>query len=75
MSAKVLLDLNLPAFQDDLLGLDGNEVRLVLKTLRKLRGLEWDTVYRDGGLKKGSGVMGSGLPCNTTNLLLSRCAM
>jgi hypothetical protein len=51
MSAKVLLDLNLPAFQDDLLGLDGNEVRLVLKTPRKLRGLEWDTVYRDGGLK------------------------
>ncbi|MDD5388094.1 MAG: hypothetical protein PHD37_02025 [Gallionellaceae bacterium] len=51
MSGKVLLDLNLPEFQDDLLALDGNEVRLVLKTLRKLRGMDWPTVYRDHSLK------------------------
>jgi hypothetical protein len=51
MTAKVLLDLNLPAFQDDLLALEPNEVRLVLKTLRKLRTLDWAAVYRDPGLK------------------------
>ncbi len=51
MSAKVLLDLNLPAFQDDLFALEPNEVRLILKTLRKLRGLDWQAVYRDPGLK------------------------
>ena len=51
MTAKVLLDLNLPAFQDDLLTLEGNEVRLILKTLRKVRVLDWPTVYRDPGLK------------------------
>ena len=51
MTTKVLLDLNLPAFQDDLLALEPNEVRLVLKTLRKLRTLDWAAVYRDPGLK------------------------
>jgi hypothetical protein len=50
MTAKVLLDLNLPAFQDDLLDLDVHEVRLIFKTLRKLRGLDWPAVYRDPGL-------------------------
>lgn len=38
MTARVLLDLNLPAFQDDLLALESNEVRALFKTLRKLRG-------------------------------------
>lgn len=51
MTEKVLLDLNLPAFQDDLLALEVNEVRALLKTLRKLRQLDWQTVYRDQGLK------------------------
>jgi hypothetical protein len=51
MTAKVLLDLNLPAFQDDLLALEPSEVRLLLKTLRKLRALDWVAVYRDPGLK------------------------
>ena len=51
MTTKILLDLNLPAFQDDLLALEPNEVRLVLKTLRKLRTLDWVAVYRDPGLK------------------------
>jgi hypothetical protein len=51
VTAKVLLDLNLPAFQDDLLALEPNEIRLVLKTLRKLRTLDWAAVYRDPGLK------------------------
>lgn len=51
MTARVLLDLNFPAFQDDLLAMDGNEVQLILKTLRKVRTLDWATVYRDPGLK------------------------
>jgi hypothetical protein len=51
MTTRVLLELNLPAFQDDLLALEPNEVRLVLKTLRKLRTLDWAAVYRDPGLK------------------------
>lgn len=51
MTVKVLLDLNYPAFQGDLLALEINEVRIVLKTLRKLRGLDWATLYRDPGLK------------------------
>ncbi len=51
MTEKVLLDLNLPAFQDDLLALEINEVRALLKTLRKLRRLDWQAVYRDQGLK------------------------
>jgi len=52
MTRKVLLDLNLPAFQDDLLALEPNEVRLVLKTLRKLPTLDWAAVYRDPRLKR-----------------------
>lgn len=51
MTEKVLLDLNLPAFQDDLLALEINELRALLKTLRKLRRLDWQAVYRDQGLK------------------------
>jgi hypothetical protein len=35
MTTKVQLDLNLPAFQDDLLALEIDEVRALLKTLRK----------------------------------------
>lgn len=51
MTARVLLDLNLPAFQDVLLALEPNEVRALFKTLRKLRGQDWQQVYRDPGLK------------------------
>lgn len=51
MSGRVLLDLNLPALQDDLFNLDPNEYRQVAKTLRKIRTMTWDEVYRDPGLK------------------------
>ena len=51
MTARVLLDLNLPAFQDDLLALDTAEVRLVFRAMRKLRSLDWATAYRDLGLQ------------------------
>lgn len=49
--AKVLLDLNVPGFQSDLFDLDASEVKKILKTLKKLRGLTWNEVFQDGGLK------------------------
>jgi hypothetical protein len=45
--AKVLLDLNSPSFLDDLFDLDAPEVKKVLKTLKKLRDLTWNEVFRD----------------------------
>ena len=51
MTGNVLLDLKLPAFQDDLFVLEPGEIRQAMKTLRKLRGLSWNQVYRDHGLK------------------------
>lgn len=51
MTARVLLDLNLPAFQDDLPALEVTQIRLILKTLHKVRALDWAAVYRDPGLK------------------------
>ncbi len=48
--AKVLLDLNAPSFLDDLFGLDASEVKKVFKTLKKLRTLTWNEVFRDRGL-------------------------
>ncbi len=51
MSRGVLIDLNLPALQDDLFNLDANEYRRVAKSLKKIRAMTWDDVYRDHGLK------------------------
>lgn len=48
--AKVLLDLNVPSFQSDLFDLDASEVRKILKTLKKLKGLTWNELFRDRGL-------------------------
>lgn len=51
MSGRVLLDLNLPALQDDLFDLDANEYRQVAKAFKKIRVMTWEKVYRDHGLK------------------------
>ena len=48
---KVLLDLNNPIFQDDLLGLGKNDANRVLATLRKLKQLTWEELYKDRGLR------------------------
>ena len=48
---QVLLDLNYPAFQDELFKLDAGEFRLLAKTFRKLRQMTWADVYADHGLK------------------------
>jgi len=48
---KVLLDLNYPAFQDELFDLDVPEIRKSIKTFRKIKGLTWNEVFGDQGLK------------------------
>jgi hypothetical protein len=48
--ASVLLDLNNPVFQREWFALEREEAMSVLATLRKLRQLDWDQLYRDKGL-------------------------
>ncbi len=50
-SPLVKLDLNNPQFQENLLELEKVERNRVLDTLKKLRKMTWDQVYRDQGLK------------------------
>lgn len=47
----VQLDLNNEVFQETWLALDKQERNRVTDTLRKLRQLSWNQVYRDQGLK------------------------
>ena len=47
----VRLDLNNPVFQEHLLGLQKPERNAAMDTLRKIRLLSWDQLYRDKGLK------------------------
>jgi len=48
---NVQLDLNNEIFQSSWLGLEKSERERVTDTLRKIRQLTWDQVYRDPGLK------------------------
>jgi hypothetical protein len=48
---KVQLDLNNEVFQENWLSLEKSERERVTDTLRKIRQLTWDQVYRDPGLK------------------------
>ncbi len=48
---KVLLDLNYPEFQSALFDLDTSEVKKVFKTLKKIKGMTWQGVFQDHGLK------------------------
>ena len=48
---KVLLDLNCPEFQDSFFTLEKAERHAVVETLKKIRQLTWDQVYRDKGLR------------------------
>jgi hypothetical protein len=45
------LDLNFDGFQRDWFALEKNEQVALLKTLKKLRQLDWDAVYQDRGLR------------------------
>jgi len=48
---SVQLDLNNPVFQENWLSLDKQERSRITDTLKKLRQLTWNQVYRDQGLK------------------------
>jgi hypothetical protein len=50
-NARLRLDLNNPVFQENLLTLQKSERHSALETLKKLRQMTWNQVYRDGGLK------------------------
>jgi hypothetical protein len=47
----IRLDLNNPVFQEHLFGLQKPERNAAIDTLRKIRQLRWDQLYRDNGLK------------------------
>lgn len=49
--ALVSLDLNNPVFQAHLLNLQKTDRHAALDTLKKIRQLTWDQLYRDSGLK------------------------
>ncbi|WPL17442.1 hypothetical protein Thiowin_02456 [Thiorhodovibrio winogradskyi] len=49
--SSVRLDLNNPVFQDQLFALQKAERHAALNTLKKIRQLTWQQVYRDQGLK------------------------
>ena len=51
MTGRVRLDLNFEEFQRHLFDLDAEELRQVVKTFRKLAGMDWNALYRDNGLK------------------------
>ena len=47
----VLLDLNSPVFQRDLFALEKTGQSALLSTLKRIRGMSWQRVYADTGLK------------------------
>ena len=47
---RVLLDLNSGEFQDVFLALEAADLRQVAASLRRIRGMNWNTVYMHGGL-------------------------
>lgn len=49
--ALVVLDLNNPVFQDNLFNLQKTERHAALDTLKKIRQLRWNQLYRDKGLR------------------------
>ena len=50
-SSRVKLDLNSPEFQDVLFRLELRQLKQVVGSLRRLRELDWSTVYRHSGFK------------------------
>jgi hypothetical protein len=50
-SNRVKLDLNSPEFQDAFFRLELSDLKQVVGLLRRLRELDWNTVYRHTGFK------------------------
>ena len=48
-ASRVRLDLNSPEFQDVFFRLQADELKQVVASLRRLRGLDWNTLYRHAG--------------------------
>ncbi len=48
---KVLLDLNYSEFHSALFDLDISDIKKVFKTLKKVKNMTWQEVFRDHGLK------------------------
>jgi len=48
---KILLDMNYPEFQKQLFELDKIEQRSLLNTLKKIKKLEWEELYKDKGIR------------------------
>jgi hypothetical protein len=46
---RVRLDLNSPEFQDFLFRLESSDLKQVIASLRRLRELDWNSLYRPGG--------------------------
>ena len=49
--ARIALDLNSAEFQECWFGLERQELLAVVSTLRKIRQLDWEQLYRDKGLR------------------------
>ncbi len=49
--SRVRLDLNSPEFQDVLFRLESAELNQVVGSLRRLRQLDWDALYRHTGFR------------------------
>ncbi len=49
MATRVRLDLNAPEFLDELLDLDKTELARVMKALKKLRSMDWETLQSHRG--------------------------
>ena len=47
----IRLDLNNPVFQENLFGLQKPERNAAIETLRKIRQMRWNQLYRDNALK------------------------
>ena len=50
-SSRIRLDLNSPEFQDVLFALDAVDLKHVIASLRRLREMDWNTLYRHTGFK------------------------
>ncbi|MBI3181499.1 MAG: hypothetical protein HYZ28_05095 [Myxococcales bacterium] len=51
MAGRVILDLNSPVFLDDFLSLDKTELARVVKALKRIRSMDWDTFLKHRGSK------------------------
>jgi hypothetical protein len=50
-ASRIRLDLNSPEFQDVFLRLQADELKQVVGSLRRLRELDWDNLYRHTGFR------------------------